>query len=217
MRAVLAVMASCLTLLVGCTGGHDSASPSSRSESPTPPGSGTLPTCPEAGGDSAVGSPTFISPLDAKLRGHVTVLAHTTPAHATTVHAVVTSRSGSYSGIHSLVDSRIVLTRQVFETVAAARGIPNPLIDNPDHMLSARNVVATSGDVRTTDLNDHELTIVVPRGLQPRDYFVMAVQSVTPRCTPTRTGSSESVIGLVRVLTLDGHVSRLKHLPPHVH
>jgi hypothetical protein len=217
MRSVVAAVLSCLTLTASCTAEHGSTGPSSpRSNAGTSAPSRPSATCPWAGGDAAVGSPTLVAPLNRKLHGRLTVLAHTTPAHATTVHAVVTANSRP-DGVRYLVDSRIVLTRQAFETFAAARGIADQLIDNPDHLLWASNVVASSRHVRTTDMKDHELTLVVPRGLPPRDYFVIAVQNSTPQCTPRGTGSAENVIGLVRVLTRDGRIARLRPPPPHVH
>ena len=196
-----------LSLLTGCTGGH------STGPIPTP---GNLPTCPWSGLDHPFGSPTFISPTDRALHGRITVLARTTPAHETTVHAVVTSRGGAPPDIAWHMDSRIVLTRQMDTDVSAARGIANPLID-PDHLLSAANVVAVGPTIRTTDLRDHELTLVVPRGLPPRDYFVLGVQRAVPECAQSQADSYDDLIGLVRVLTLDGKVARLKRLPAHVH
>jgi hypothetical protein len=143
------------------------------------------------------------------------MLARTTPADGSTVHAVVRSRSKTKPEVPVLVRSRIVLTRKVWETVSAARGIANPLI-NPDQLLSRSNVIATSRTVRTTDLANHPLTLAVPARLSPRDYFVVAVQHATELCDPPRSGGTESLIGLVRVLTRDGHVAVLRRLPSHV-
>jgi hypothetical protein len=52
--------------------------------------------------------------------------------------------------------------------------------------------------------------------LTPRDYFVVAVQYAMEECRPPRTGSTENVIGLVRVLTRDGRVAALEPLPSRV-
>jgi hypothetical protein len=131
------------------------------------------------------------------------------------VHAVVSAPSKTRPEIALLVRSRIVLTRQAYETVPGARGVADPLI-SPDQLLSPANVIASSRVVQTTDLADHALTLTAPAGLAPRDYFVIAVQHATQQCQPSpRTGPSWAVIGLVRVLTRDGRVAVLKPLPSH--
>jgi hypothetical protein len=83
-------------------------------------------------------------------RKQITVLARTTQAHGTRVDAVVTSLSRASSAIPVLVRSRIVLTRQVFETIPGTQGVPSTIL-NPDQLLSPSNVIATSQVVRATD------------------------------------------------------------------
>ena len=208
--ACVIVPLSAVLFLAACTGGSGSRTPSAPTSRPRP-----SVVCPGAGGDAAFGPPTLVVPAGPDLHGRITMLAHTTPLHGSTVHAVVRSLSKTKPDVTVLVRSRIVLTRKVWETVSAARGIANPLID-PDQFLSRSNVIATSRTVRTTDLADHALTLAVPARLTPRDYFVVAFQHATELCDPPRNSGTESLIGLVRVLARDGHVAVLKRLPPHV-
>jgi hypothetical protein len=206
----MTVPLSALMLVAACTGGSNSRTPSA----PSPRPSGSV-ACPGAGGDAAFGPPTLVVPAGPHLHGRLTVLARTTPAHGSTVRAVVSALSKTKPEVTVLVRSRIVLTRKVWETVSAAKGIANPLI-NPDHVLSRSNVIATSRTVRTTDLADHSLTLAVPPGLSPRDYFVIAAQHATEICDPPRSSRTEALIGLVRVLTRDGRIAVLRRLPAHV-
>jgi hypothetical protein len=111
MRVALAVTTLCMTLAVGCTGDN------STTPSPVP---SAEPTCP--GGDKPAMTRTQIVPTGPNLHGKITVLAHTTSARPTVVHAKVTWFADGKPGINSLRASRIVLVKQVWETVRQARG-----------------------------------------------------------------------------------------------
>ena len=196
MRGVLAVATPSVALLVGCTGGNSDQPSPDASDRPTPNVT-EGPVCPWAGGDAFQGAPTFIVPTGPNVHGKITVLTHTTSNRPTVVHAKVTSLSEPRSPVKSLRRSRIVLVSQVFETVGKAHGAPPPI--DPDQVLKPANVIASSAVVRTTDLKDHLLTLHVPTGLSSRDYFIVGVQVFTGLCTPRSTGSTQSVVGLVRV------------------
>lgn len=144
-------------------------------------------------------SPMIISPTNPHLRGKTRVIARATTTQPTVVRALVTSRwhDTGPDQIKTLVDSRIVVVRRVFETIQIARGAPPPI--SPHSVLRPTNVIATSPIVRTTDLNDHQLVARVPPGLRSRDYFVVDVQTLTELCRPRGTAQTAGVIGLVRI------------------
>jgi hypothetical protein len=144
-------------------------------------------------------TPTFVSPVDPRARGRITVLARTTVDRSTVVPAVVTTLTDGRAvlSVPTLARSRIVLVRRVYETVRTVRDAPPPI--SPQLMLRRSNVISSDRVVRTTDLDDHRLDTTVPAGLRARDY-VVAVQDFTERCRPTDTAEPDELIGLVRVV-----------------
>ena len=191
MRVVLAFVTVCTTLLVGCTDGG-STHPITSEGTPCP------------SGDKPPITPTYVlstggggEPL-----GKVTVLARTSPGRPAVVHAVVTyfGHPKPKPEIKTMTRSRILLVKRVWETVAIAHG-DHPLVPEAD-VLAASNVIAASPFIRTTDLKNHLLTLDVPVGLRPRDYFLIGDQVRTALCGPGGAGPTshgQTLVGLVRV------------------